>query len=138
MEEIRLDELALEETRSATDPEVRHRGSYPIAWPQGAASSAVVVFELEPGCRLGRHTHTAEEVVLVMAGRVRARVGEEERDLAAGALAVVPALTGHDVANAGDEVARCLGFFPSAAVVTVFDDLMQPGGGHVQGTPMPE
>jgi quercetin dioxygenase-like cupin family protein len=132
-----LDNLELDETRSKDDDSLRAPTAYPISWESGARGSAVVYFELEPGCHLGMHAHSAEEVVLVVSGAVDASVGDEERRLAAGSLALVPAATRHDVRCVGPEKARCVGFFPAAAVQTIYDQPLEPDGERMQGTPSP-
>jgi quercetin dioxygenase-like cupin family protein len=111
------------------------------AWPlhhgTGSRSTAAVYFELERGMRLGRHTDSAEEVLVVLAGEVEVVVGEERRRLQAGAMAVVPAEEPHDVIGAGESTARVTGVFPSSTVVSVFDDEWAPYGTRVLGTPPP-
>ena len=138
MHVLSLDQLELAESWSDEDPSMRHRGDYPVFWGTGAAASSVVVFELDPGRRLGRHTHSAEEVVVVLEGDVEVTVGDERSSLSAPGMGVVPPLTSHDVRNTGDGRVRCVGFFPSAAVVTVFEAPLEPGGSRVEGTPPPE
>jgi quercetin dioxygenase-like cupin family protein len=132
-----IDTLDLTETTSERDESLRTRTAYPISWEQGSQSSAVVYFELDPGDHLGVHLHSAEEVVYVVAGEVEATVGEESQRLRAGALIVAPALARHDVRCVGDSTARCLGFFPSAAVQSIYDLELEPGGERIQGTPTP-
>ena len=134
----RLDSLELDETRSKEDPSLRAPTAYPLSWERGARGSAVVYFELEPGCHLGVHSHSAEEVVLVLSGEVDASVGDEEERLAAGTLTLVPAATRHDVRCVGSERARCVGFFPAAAVQTIYEQPLEPDGQRVQGTPAPK
>ena len=104
----------------------------------GAASTAVVYFELEPGEHTGMHTDSAEEIVLILSGRAEATVGDERGELSAGGLGLVPALVPHDVRNVGEETVRVVGFFSSGVVVSVFDDPLMPAGKHVVGTPLPE
>jgi quercetin dioxygenase-like cupin family protein len=111
------------------------------AWPlhrgTGSRSTAAVYFELEPGMRLGRHTDSAEEVLVVLGGEVDVVVGDQRRRLHAGAMAVVPAEEPHDVIGAGDGTARVTGVFPSNTIVSVFDDEWVPYGTRVLGTPPP-
>jgi quercetin dioxygenase-like cupin family protein len=102
-----------------------------------ARAAPAVYFELERGKRLGRHTDSAEEVLVVLAGEVDVIVGDERRRLQAGGMAVVPAEAPHDVIGAGDGTARVTGVFPSRTVVSVFDDEWLPYGTRVLGTPPP-
>lgn len=123
---------------SETDETRRLRFDFPISSLTGAASTAVVYFELEPGAHTGMHTDSAEEVVYIVSGTVEAIVGDERGELSAGGLGVVPALVPHDVRNVGDDTVRVVGFFSSNTVVSVFDDPMMPFGKRVVGSPLPD
>jgi quercetin dioxygenase-like cupin family protein len=94
----------------------------------GARASGSSVLEVEPGCRLPRHTDSAEETIVVLAGRARVEVGDEEGDVPAGALALVPQDVPHEVRNAGDETLRFLALYASADVVTRYERDVQPDG----------
>lgn len=52
------------------DSAARHRGNFPLGGGNGAADSAVVYVELEPGTRLEEHTDSPEEILLVLEGEV--------------------------------------------------------------------
>jgi len=133
-----LADLDLLDASSETDPTRRLRFDFPVSSLAGAASSAVVYFELEPGAHTGMHTDSAEEIVLVLSGKAEAIVGDERGELSAGGLVLVPALVPHDVRNVGEETVRAVGFFSSSTVVSVFDDPMLPAGIRVVGTPRPD
>jgi quercetin dioxygenase-like cupin family protein len=135
---VQLAERDLVDISSETDETRRIRVDFPISSVAGAASTAVVYFELEPGEHTGMHTDSAEEIVLVLSGRAEAVVGDERGELTAGGLGLVPALVPHDVRNVGDETVRVVGFFSSGIVVSVFDDPLLPAGTRVVGTPQPE
>ena len=135
---IQLADRDLAEITSETDETRQLRVDFPISSIAGAASTAVVYFELEPGDHTGMHTDSAEEIVLVLSGRAEAIVGDERGELSTGGLGLVPALVPHDVRNIGDETVRVVGFFSSATVVSVFDDALLPAGTRVVGTPLPE
>jgi quercetin dioxygenase-like cupin family protein len=132
-----IDRLELSETTSSEDASLRTCTAYPISWENGAVSSAVVYFELEPGDHLGVHAHSAEELLYVVAGEVEATIGDEVERLGEGSLAVAPAGVNHDVRCAGEAKARCIGFFPSASVQSVYERELDPDGERVQGTPLP-
>jgi quercetin dioxygenase-like cupin family protein len=55
----------------------------------GAASSAVIYFEHDPGEHHGRHTDSVEEVVLVLDAEVQVTAGDERMRLSEGTLALV-------------------------------------------------
>src|ERR671914_2062481 len=135
---VQLAERDLLEATSETDETRRIRVDFPISSVAGAASTAVVYFELEPGEHTGMHTDSAEEIVLILSGRVEAIVGDERGELSAGGLGLVPALVPHDVRNVGEETVRVVGFFSSGIVVSVFDDPLMPAGTRVVGTPLPD
>ena len=135
---MQLQDRDLIAVHSDTDETRNLRFDFPISSAAGAASTSVVYFELEPGEHTGMHTDSAEETVLVLAGRVEATVGDESGELSAGGIGLVPALVPHDVRNIGDETVRVVGFFTSNVVVSVFEDAMMPVGRHVVGSPQPQ
>ncbi|MDA4114010.1 MAG: cupin domain-containing protein [Thaumarchaeota archaeon] len=113
--------------------------AFPINKWTGSRDSAVVYFEIKPGDRLLRHTDSAEEVLYVVAGEVEAEAGDERGHLAAGDLAVIPAMVPHGVVNVGNETAKIVGFFSKSEVISTFKDPLQPFGAAVlnQGAPPP-
>ena len=135
---VQVQDRELAELTSETDETRNLRVDFPISGIDGAASTSVVYFELEPGQHTGMHTDSAEEVVLILSGTAEAIVGDERGVLTAGGLGLVPALVPHDVRNVGDETVRVAGFFSSSVVVSVFEDAMMPAGRHVVGTPQPQ
>ena len=135
---VQLTDRDLIDASSETDETRRLRFYFPISHLVGAASTAVVYFEVEPGDHIGMHTDSAEEIVLILSGTAEAIIGDERGVLTEGAIGLVPALVPHDVRNIGDETVRAVGFFSSNTVVSVFDDPMMPVGRRVVGTPIPE
>jgi quercetin dioxygenase-like cupin family protein len=138
MRAVQLDEVALQALWSDDDPSLRSRSGYVAHWLAGAQSSAAVYFEVDPGTHYGRHRHSAEETIVVMEGEVEVTVGDETQKLAAPALAIAPALVRHDIRCVGDRPARCVGFWSSSSVVSVWDSVLQPTGTRRAGTPIPE
>jgi quercetin dioxygenase-like cupin family protein len=137
---VQSDELELMEGWSESDPALRGRFDFPISVETGAASSSVVYFELEPGMHCGRHTHSAEEILVILAGDAEAEVAGERAALAWGGLVLVPAMAGHDVRNVGKETLKVVGFFSSAAVVTELEEPLAPAGERLMviGASQPE
>jgi quercetin dioxygenase-like cupin family protein len=131
----RIDQLELMEFWYEDDPTMRVRVDFPFYVGRGTKNTAVVYFELEPGCRLGTHTDSAEEILLILEGTAEVSVGEEQGRVSAGEMAVVPAMVPHGLRNVGDEVVRVVGFFSSNVVVSSFDQPMMPLGQRVVGTP---
>ena len=84
--------------------------------------------EVDPGCRLPRHTDSAEEVIVVVAGSAEVRLDGEPSTLGPGEMALVPELAPHEVRNAGDEVLRFAAVYAAADVVTTYEAPVQPAG----------
>jgi quercetin dioxygenase-like cupin family protein len=131
MHSVSLDSLELMDFASELDPERRVRVAFPHHSVAGTASTATVYFELEPGCHLGAHTDSAEELLLVLEGDAEAAVGDEHARAGMGAIVTVPAMEPHDIRNAGEGTLRVLGFFSSSTVVSTFDEPFAPGGPQV-------
>jgi quercetin dioxygenase-like cupin family protein len=131
----KIGELEMMELWYEDDPTMRVRANFPFYLGTGTKSSAVVYFELEPGFRLGTHTDSAEEILLILQGDAEATVGEESGRVSAGEMAVVPAMVPHSVRNVGEDTVLVVGFFSSNVVVSTFDQPMMPLGGRVKGTP---
>ncbi len=130
-----IGELELLEGWYEDDPTMRVRFSFPFFVGSGTKNTAVVYFELEPGHRLGTHTDSAEEVLLILQGEAEATVGDESGRVSAGELALVPAMVPHALRNVGDETVRVVGFFSSNVVASTFDRPIMPLGQRVVGTP---
>jgi quercetin dioxygenase-like cupin family protein len=131
----RIDQLELVEVWYENDPTMRLRVNFPFFLGTGTRSTAVVYFEIEPGFRLGTHTDSAEEILLILEGEAEVSLGDERGRLSAGEMALVPAMVPHGLRNVGDETVRVVGFFSSNVVVSTFDQPMMPFGQRVVGTP---
>jgi quercetin dioxygenase-like cupin family protein len=123
-----LGDVELREYWCDADPTLRGRLSLPMHTGNGAASSAVIYFEHEPGEHHGRHTDSAEEVLLVLEGEAEVTAAGERMRLDAKGIALVPATVPHDLRNTGQSTLRVIGFFSSAAVVSHFDEALAPFG----------
>jgi quercetin dioxygenase-like cupin family protein len=131
----RIENLELAEVSYEDDPTMRVRVNFPFHVGAGNKSTTVVYFELEPGCRLGSHTDSAEEILLILEGTAEATVGDERGLVSAGDMAVVPAMVPHALRNAGDETVRVVGFFSSNVVASTFDRPLMPFGQRAVSTP---
>ncbi len=131
----RIDELDLLEVWYEDDPTMRIRVNFPFFLGTGTKSTAVVYFEIEPGHRLGTHTDSAEEILLILEGEAEVSLGDERGRLSAGEMALVPAMVPHALRNAGEDTVRVAGFFSSNVVVSTFDRPMMSLGQRVVGTP---
>ena len=104
------------------------RVNFPLSSATGTASTAAVLFELDPGCELPLHRDSAEELLVVVQGTGEARIGDEVARLETHHVALVPPLALHGVRNVGDDVLRILGTFSSSTVVSTFEQPFEPGG----------
>ena len=102
----------------------------------GAKSSGSSFLEVDAGHRLPRHTDSAEETIVVLAGAGKVTVAGESADLGPGAIAVVPAGASHEVHNTGEETLRFLALYASADVTTTYESPVQPDGAR-ERDPLP-
>ena len=131
----RIEDLELIEVWYEDDPTMRLKVNFPFFLGTGTRSTAVVYFEVEPGFRLGTHTDSAEEILLILEGEAEVSLGDENGRLSAGEMALVPAMVPHGLRNVGDDTVRVVGFFSSNVVASTFDQPMMPFGQRVMGTP---
>ncbi len=130
-----LNHLELGDAWYENDPAMRVTVNFPFYAATGNESTAVVYFEIEPGHYLGTHTDSAEEILLILAGTVEVTLRDERGQASAGQAALIPALVPHGVRNTGTEMARCVGFFSSAIVESIFEQPLMPFGSRTVGTP---
>jgi quercetin dioxygenase-like cupin family protein len=71
----------------------------------GAPVSAYIV-NAKPGQGPPLHTHPYVEIAFTIEGTALITVGEEEREVSAGGIVVIPANTPHRFVNSGDVVLR--------------------------------
>lgn len=126
--------LTIRDVWYENDPEMRLRVEFPFTASTGTSTTSVVYFEIEPGHRLGTHTDSVEEIVVVLQGAVEATLGDERGHLSAGSAVLIPAMVPHGMRNTGNETARCIGFFSAAGVESVFDQPVMPFGTRVVST----
>ena len=125
---VELSDLELMEGGYENDPTMRVKVNFPFSAATGTKNTAVVYFELEPGHRLGTHTDSAEELLLFLGGTAEVSVGDEQGQVSAGEMALVPAMVPHSMRNVGDETLRVVGFFSSSTVMSTFDQPIVPLG----------
>ena len=132
-------QLELMETWLEGDDGHRVHVNFPINTHTGAADTAVVYFEIDPGYKLATHTDSAEEILYIVQGEAEAQVGDETGRVSAGDLAVIPAMVPHGVRNVGDTRLKVVGFFSESKIVSTFAEPIQPAGVAVleQGAPPP-
>jgi quercetin dioxygenase-like cupin family protein len=115
------------------------RVAFPLHSATGTASTATVLFELDPGYELAVHTDSAEELLIVVQGTAEARVGEQVGRVEQGQVALVPPMAPHGLRNIGDDVLRVFGTFSASTVVSTFERPFEEGGPNVFviGAPVP-
>jgi quercetin dioxygenase-like cupin family protein len=132
---VDLNKLDLLDLTSTEDEKQHCRVTFPLLGAHGTKDTATVYFELNSGDNLGRHTDSAEELLLVLEGNVKAFIGDESKEVSAGSIAVVPKMVPHDLKNTGITTAKVLGIFGGANnIVSTFDKGWQPNGEKVVST----
>lgn len=77
----------------------------PVSAP--AVNQSLAEASIPPGGATTEHYHrSTEELYLITAGAGRLRIGDEERDVAAGDCAVIPPGARHKIWNTGDGILR--------------------------------
>jgi len=118
------------------DPAVHWAGAFAVYGGHGAAQSSTIVYEIEPGHRLGWHTDATEETQYIIAGSGKLFMEDGTTyPVGPGSVFVLPTGVKHDLANAGKETLRAVAFFAAAMFTQDFDDVMMPPKTHILGTP---
>lgn len=135
MIKVNLNTLELTEFTGKNNPELHCRATFPLIGSHGTEQSATVYFELDPGDTLGRHTDSAEEMLLILEGEVDVEVGGETGSLEEGEIALVPKMVPHNLKNTGSRKARVLGFFGGKNhIVDTFDQTWLPNESNIVDT----
>jgi quercetin dioxygenase-like cupin family protein len=132
-----INDLELMEGWVERDPTMRGRFTFPLTAAQGAASSSVIYFEIDPGDMLLRHTHSAEEILLILQGHVELEVDGESTKGEPGSVVLVPANAPHAAENTGSETLKVVGFFAAAGIVHTYEAPIEPFGVDILVTPEP-
>jgi quercetin dioxygenase-like cupin family protein len=102
----------------------------------GATASSTIVYEIEPGGRLGWHTDATEETQYLIGGNGTLHLEDgTSYAVGPGSVFVIPTSMRHDLANTGQETLRAVAFFAAAMFTQTFDNVMLPPKTHVLGTP---
>ena len=103
----------------------------------GSRASGSSVIEVPAGCRLPRHTDSAEETIVVIDGVADLQVAGESATVPRGGQALVPADAVHEVRNAGDAPLRFVAVYAAPDVVTRYEQVVQPDGERERHTVAP-
>jgi quercetin dioxygenase-like cupin family protein len=115
---------------------VRWAGAFATYAGHGATASSVIVYEIEPGKRLGWHTDATEESQYIIAGSGLLYLENgSTHPVGPGSVFVLPTPMRHDLANTGKETLRAVAFFAAAMFTPNFDNVMLPPKSHILGTP---
>ena len=106
----------------------RWRSAAGLGPSEGTKSSGTSLLEVEPGCLLPRHTDSAEETIVVVAGAARVDLPGGSRRLQPGDATFVPADEPHAVHSVGDGPLRFVAVYAAAEVVTAYEQPIQPDG----------
>jgi quercetin dioxygenase-like cupin family protein len=88
----------------------------------GSQHLVLVTEDMAPGAAIPTHKHLQQdEIVLIEKGTIHAHVGDRERDLHAGGMVFIPALTWVSMKNTGNETASLVGIFSAPG----FEDHMR-------------
>jgi quercetin dioxygenase-like cupin family protein len=129
-----LDDLDFADAWQEGDDTARWRSASGHSPSTGASASGSSLLEVAAGCRLPRHTDSAEETIVVTAGVAEVIVGDERAEVAAGGLALVPKDVPHEVRNAGDGTLRFVAIYAEPDVVTTYEREVQPDGSRERHT----
>lgn len=86
------------------------------------------LLEVPPGCRLPRHTDSAEESVVILAGGADVDVSGTRQRAHAGDVVMIPPDAPHEVFNVSDEPLRFVALYASNDVTTRYEAPIQPAG----------
>ena len=130
-----IDGLELVPFAVGDDPTAEGRLALPISAATGSPNT-LVYLEVDPGKRIPLHTHTADEVFVVLEGEGVVTSGDRQWAASAGAIAVAPAFERHGWENIGSETLRIVGFFGANVLVNEFDGPVAPFGVSTFVTPV--
>jgi len=122
-----LAELESAEFAVGDDDTARARLAMPVSADTGSPNT-VVYLEVDPGNRIPPHTHTAEEVFVVVEGTGIVTAGDKRWRAEAGAIAVAPAFVSHSWENTGESTLKIVGFLGANVLITEFEAPVTPFG----------
>ena len=133
---VASDRLPRTKVWGETDKAVSWQGAFAVYGGHGATASSTIVYEIEPGKRLGWHTDATEETQYIIAGTGKLYLEDGSTQLVGpGSVFVLPTPMRHDLENTGKETLRAVAFFAAAMFTQDFDQVMLPPKSHILGTP---
>ena len=136
VEIIESNKLKRAEVWGESDKAVHWAGAFAVYGGHGATASSTIVYEIEPGKRLGWHTDATEETQYIVAGTGTLSLEDgSTHPVGPGSVFVLPTPMRHDLENTGKETLRAVAFFAAAMFTQDFDQVMLPPKSHILGTP---
>jgi quercetin dioxygenase-like cupin family protein len=133
---VASDKLERARVRGEGSAAVRWSGAFATCGGHGSTQSSTIVYEIEPGGRLGWHTDATEETQYIIGGSGKLYLEDGSTyPVGPGSVFVLPTGGKHDLENVGTETLRAVAFFAAAMFTQTFDDVMLPLKSHVLGTP---
>jgi quercetin dioxygenase-like cupin family protein len=133
---VASEKLERSEVWAEDDPTVRWAGAFVLYGGNPTTQSSTIVYEVEPGHRLGWHTDATEETQYIVAGSGKLFLEDGSTHMVGpGSVFVLPTGMKHDLANVGTETLRAVAFFAAAMFTQDFDNVMMPPKSHILGTP---
>jgi quercetin dioxygenase-like cupin family protein len=133
---VASDKLPRGKVWGETDKAVSWAGAFAVYGGHGATASSTIVYEIEPGKRLGWHTDATEETQYIIAGEGKLYLEDgSTHKVGPGSVFVLPTPMRHDLENTGKETLRAVAFFAAAMFTQDFDQVMLPPKSHILGTP---
>lgn len=114
----------------------RPKTSWAIVTSPDVHGLAAIVEDIAPGDRIPLHTHPQEEAIFVASGRARVRVSDDEQDVEAGAVILVPANTPHGTRNESAAAVRVHAIFPATTIGITYIE-RNPAPGTEEDAPQP-
>ncbi len=133
---VESNKLERSEVWGEDDPTVHWAGAFAVYGGRGTTQSSTIVYEIEPGHRLGWHTDATEETQYIIAGSGKLFMEDGTTyPVGPGSVFTLPTGVRHDLANVGKETLRAVAFFAAAMFTQDFDNVMMPPKSHILGTP---
>jgi quercetin dioxygenase-like cupin family protein len=133
---VASDRLKRTKVWGETDQAVSWAGAFAVYGGHGATASSTIVYEIEPGKRLGWHTDATEETQYIIAGTGKLYLEDgSSHAVGPGSVFVLPTPMRHDLENTGKETLRAVAFFAAAMFTQDFDQVMLPPKSHILGSP---
>jgi quercetin dioxygenase-like cupin family protein len=133
---IASDKLKRAEVWAEDHESVHWAGAFAVYGGHGTIASSTIVYEIEPGKRLGWHTDATEETQYIIAGNGELYMEDgSKHPVRPGSVFVLPTPVKHDLGNVGNDTLRAVAFFAAAMFTQNFDNVMMPPKSHILGTP---